>query len=106
MKRLLVSILILGFSTGLVYAESDCYIVKEDALIGNSQDTWNIANMMLKNQEMEKLTKLLLEGKIAVLKENEKVHMLNTGTTLHEIRRANEEKTWFISIEVVKPCPQ
>jgi len=106
MKRLLISVLFLCLLVGGVNAESDCYIVTEDALIGDSQDTWGTANLMLKKQEMDKLTRLFLEEKIAVLKEGVKVHVINRGTTLYEFRQANEEKRWFIATEVVKPCPK
>lgn len=106
MKRLLISVLFLCSSFTGVSAQSDCYIVTEDALIGDSQDTWETANLMLKKQEMDKLTRLFLEEKIAVLKEGEKVRVINQSTTLYEIRMTNEEKRWFIVTEVVKPCPK
>ncbi len=89
-----------------VYAESDCYVVTEDALIADSLQTWEMANLMLRNQEMEKLTRLSLEEKIAVLKKGEKIHLLSSGTTLNEIRTKNGQKRWFIAIEVTKPCPE
>jgi hypothetical protein len=106
MKRLLILVLFLSLFVDGVHAESDCYMVAEDAPIGDSENTWEIANVMLKKQEMDKLTRLFLEEKIAVLKEGEKLHVINRGTTLHEIRLTNEDKRWFIATEVVRPCPK
>jgi hypothetical protein len=53
---------------------------------------------------MEKLTRLMLDGKILVMKPGEKIRMITQGKALNEITRDNDEKKWFISIEVAKPC--
>jgi hypothetical protein len=89
---------------GLVQAGSDCYVVTEDALAADSEVSWEIANALLKNQEMEKLTRLMLDGKILVMKPGEKIRMITQGKALNEITRDNDEKKWFVSIEVTKPC--
>ena len=104
MKTLIACLACCCLLIGSVYAESDCYVVTEDALIADSQRTWEMANLMLRNQEMEKLTRLSLEEKIAVLKKGEKIHLLSSGTTLNEIRAEKGKKRWYIAIEVTKPC--
>ena len=81
-KNFIARIICYCLLIGSVYAESDCYVVTEDALIADSQQTWEMANLMLRNQEMEKLTRLSLEEKIAVLKKGEKIHLLSSGTAL------------------------
>jgi hypothetical protein len=106
MKNIITCIVCCCLLVGLAYAESDCYVVTEDALIADSQQTWEMANMMLRNQEMEKLTKLSLEEKIAVLKKGEKIHLLSAGPILNEISTEKDQKRWFIAIEVAKPCPK
>ena len=105
-KKFVARIICYCLLIGSVYAESDCYVVTEDALIADSQQTWEMANLMLRNQEMEKLTRLSLEEKIAVLKKGEKIHLLSSGTALNEIRTEKGQKRWFIAIEVTKPCPE
>ncbi|MFA6223111.1 MAG: hypothetical protein WC647_12430 [Desulfomonilaceae bacterium] len=106
MKNFITCIVCCCLLIGSAYAESDCYVVTEDALIADSQQTWEMANMMLRNQEMEKLTRLSLEEKIAVLKKGEKIHLLSAGPILNEIRTEKGQKRWFIAIEVAKPCPK
>lgn len=106
MKNFIACIVCCCLLSGVAYAESDCYIVTEDALIADSQQTWEMANMMLRNQEMEKLTRLSLEEKIAVLKKGDKIHLLSAGPILNEIRTEKDRKRWFIAIEVAKPCPK
>ncbi|MGO8878423.1 MAG: hypothetical protein ACLPVO_12930 [Desulfomonilaceae bacterium] len=106
MKNFVAYIICCYLLVGSVYAESDCYFVTEDALIADSQQTWEMANLMLRNQEMEKLTRLSLEGKIAVLSKGEKLLLLTSGTTLNEIRTEKDPQRWFIAIEVTKPCPK
>ncbi len=104
MKNLIACLACCCLLVGYVYAESDCYFVTEDALIADSQQTWEMANLMLRNQEMEKLTRLSLEEKIAVLKKGDKIHLISSGTMLNEIRTEKGQKRWFIAIEVTKPC--
>ena len=104
MKKFIIVLFSLFFSVGLVQAGSDCYVVTEDALAADSEVSWEIANALLKNQEMEKLTRLMLDGKILVMKPGEKIRMITQGKALNEITRDNDEKKWFISIEVAKPC--
>jgi hypothetical protein len=104
MKKFVIVVFSLCFSVGLVQAGSDCYVVTEDALAADSEVSWEIANALLKNQEMEKLTRLMLDGKILVMKPGEKIRMITQGKALNEITRDNDEKKWFVSIEVTKPC--
>jgi hypothetical protein len=106
MKNFITCIACCCLLVGWAYAESDCYVVTEDALIADSQQTWEMANFLLRNQEMEKLTKLSLEEKIAVLKKGEKIHLLSAGPILNEISTEKDQKRWFIAIEVAKPCPK
>lgn len=105
-KSFLVCIVCCCFFAGWAVAESNCYVVTEDALIADSQQTWEMANFMLKNQDMGKLTRLSLEEKIAVLKKGDKVHVISSGTMLNEIMTTKDDKRWFIAIEVTKPCPK
>lgn len=104
MKTFFIVVVSFLFLVGLVQAGSDCFVVTEDALAADSQITWEIGNSLLKNQEMEKLTRLMLDGKIVVMKPGERIRMITPGKVLNEITRDNDEKKWFISIEVAKPC--
>ena len=106
MKQLFLSVLALLLVFVVTNAGAKCYVVTEDALAGDSETTWELANSMLKNQEMEKLTRLMLEGKLIVIKPGERVRMIAPVKGLYEIKTGNDEKKWFISVEVAKPCSQ
>ncbi|MFH0960079.1 MAG: hypothetical protein V1897_15405 [Pseudomonadota bacterium] len=104
MKKFLIVTFSFLFSVSFVQAGSDCYVVTEDALAADSEVTWEVANAMLKNQEMEKLTRLMLDGRIIVIKPGEKLRIMTLGKALNEVTKENDEKKWFISIEVARPC--
>lgn len=106
MKTFLSIVICCFLAVSFVQAGAKCYVVTEDALAGDSEATWELANSMLKNQEMEKLTRLMLEGKLIVIKPGEKVQMIAPFKGLYEIKTSHDEKKWFISVEVAKPCSQ
>ncbi|MCL5126768.1 MAG: hypothetical protein M1511_20200 [Deltaproteobacteria bacterium] len=76
MKRAIVSVLSLFAFAGVAYAENlNCRVVLRDMYAGDSQKTQNLLVPMLKNNELDGVTRLLSSGAVTLFEAGEKVYL-------------------------------
>ncbi len=106
MKRAIVSVLSLFIFAGVVYAENlNCKVVLRDMYAGDSQKTQNLLVPMLKNNELDGVTKLLSSGAVTLFEAGEKVYRIETSVWGYDkVTRPGETKTWLLSPQNSRPC--
>ncbi|MDA8405511.1 MAG: hypothetical protein M0T73_01450 [Deltaproteobacteria bacterium] len=106
MNRAIISVLWFFVFGGFACAENlNCRIVLRDMYAGDSQKTQNLLVPMLKNNELDGVTKLLSSGEVTLFEAGEKVFRIETSVWGYDkVTRPGETKTWLLSPRNSRPC--
>ena len=106
MNRAIISVLWFFVFGGVVCAENlSCRIVLRDMYAGDSQKTQNLLVPMLKNNELDGVTRLLSSGAVTLFEAGEKVYRIETSVWGYDkVTRPGETKTWLLSPRNSRPC--
>jgi hypothetical protein len=106
MKRAIISVLSLFIFASVVCAENlNCKLVLRDMYAGDSQETQNLLVSMLKNSEIDGITKLLSSGAVTLFEAGDKIYRTESSVWGYDkVTRHGETKTWLLSPQNSRPC--